>query len=64
MAALGLLHDGQQKQEFLTGLIYVEPSKKDFLSLLDLPERPLAVIADEKVRPSRESLDQMMEELK
>src|SRR3989441_5771146 len=51
MAALGLLHDGQQKQEFLTGLIYVEPTKKDFLSLLQLPEQPLAVIADEKVRP-------------
>ncbi len=64
MAALGLLHDGQQKQEFLTGLIYVEPTKKDFLSLLQLPEQPLAVIADEKVRPPRESLDQMMEELK
>jgi 2-oxoglutarate/2-oxoacid ferredoxin oxidoreductase subunit beta len=64
MAALGLLHDGQQKQEFLTGLIYVEPTKKDFLSLLQLPEQPLAVIADEKVRPPREFLDQMMEELK
>jgi 2-oxoglutarate ferredoxin oxidoreductase subunit beta len=64
MAALGLLHDGQQKGEFLTGLIYVEPTKKDFLSLLQLPEQPLAVIADEKVRPPRESLDQMMEELK
>jgi len=64
MAALGLLHEGQEKQEFLTGLLYVEPAKKDFLSLLQLPEQPLAVIADEKVRPPREALDQIMEELK
>src|SRR6266508_5218064 len=64
MAALGLLHEGQDKQEFLTGLIYVEPTKKDFLSLLQLPEQPLAVIADEKVRPPKEALDEMMEELK
>ena len=64
MAALTLLHDGQDKHEFLTGLIYVEPQKKDFISLLNLPEQPLAVIADEKARPAREALGQMMEELK
>jgi 2-oxoglutarate ferredoxin oxidoreductase subunit beta len=64
MAALGLLHEGQEKQEFLTGLIYVEPTKKDFLSLLQLPEKPLAILPDAKARPPREALDQMMEELK
>jgi 2-oxoglutarate/2-oxoacid ferredoxin oxidoreductase subunit beta len=64
MAALGLLHEGQEKQEFLTGLLYVEPTKKDFLSLLQLPEKPLAILPDEKARPAREALEQMMEELK
>jgi 2-oxoglutarate ferredoxin oxidoreductase subunit beta len=64
MAALGLLHDGQEKREFLTGLIYVEPTKKDFLSLLELPEEPLATLPDDKARPPREALDQIMEELK
>jgi 2-oxoglutarate ferredoxin oxidoreductase subunit beta len=63
MAALGLLHEGQTKHEFLTGLIYVEPEKKDFLSLLQLSEQPLALIADDKVRPPRESLARMMAEL-
>ncbi len=63
MAALGLLHEGKTKQEFLTGLIYVEPQKKDFLSLLQLPELPLAVIPDEKVRPPREALSRIMAEL-
>jgi 2-oxoglutarate/2-oxoacid ferredoxin oxidoreductase subunit beta len=63
-AALDLLLEGQEKQEFLTGLIYVEPSKKDFLSLLQLPEKPLAILPDEKARPGREALEQMMEELK
>jgi len=64
MAALSLLHEGQEKQEFLTGLIYVEPAKKDFLSLLNLPDKPLALHGDAELRPPRESLDQMMEELK
>jgi 2-oxoglutarate/2-oxoacid ferredoxin oxidoreductase subunit beta len=64
MAALTLLHEAQDKQEFLTGLIYVAPEKKDFISLLNLPEEPLAVIPDEKARPRREALAEMMEELK
>ena len=64
MAALGLLHEGQDKGEFLTGLIYVEPTKKDFLSLLNLPEEPLATLPDDRARPPRETLAQMMEELK
>jgi 2-oxoglutarate/2-oxoacid ferredoxin oxidoreductase subunit beta len=64
MAALTLLHEGQDKQEFLTGLIYVAPEKKDFISLLNLPAEPLAFVPDEKVRPPREALAQMMEELK
>src|SRR5499425_1934200 len=35
-AAFELLREAQDKQEFLTGLIYVDPHKKDFLALLDL----------------------------
>jgi 2-oxoglutarate ferredoxin oxidoreductase subunit beta len=64
MAALSLLHEGQEKQEFLTGLIYVEPQKPDFLSLLHLPQLPLAAYPDERIRPGRESLEKIMEELK
>jgi len=63
-AAFELLHEAQEKQEFLTGLIYVNPAKKDFLSLLDLPDEPLALLPPERVRPSREALVQMMEALK
>ena len=62
-AAFALLREAQEKQEFLTGLIYVEPTKKDFLSLLDLPEEPLATLPLERVRPPREALAKMMEEL-
>ncbi len=63
-AAFGLLREAQEKTEFLTGLIYVEPTKKDFLSLLELPDEPLATLPLERVRPPREALVQIMEELK
>src|SRR5215468_9666858 len=39
-AAFELLREAKEKNEFLTGLLYVEPSKKDFLSLLEMPDRP------------------------
>ena len=62
-AAFDLLHEAQQKNEFLTGLIYVEPTKKDFLSLLGLPDEPLALLPMERTRPPREALAAIMEEL-
>ncbi len=62
--AFELLHEAQEKNEFLTGLIYVEPAKKDFLSLLGLPDEPLVALAPERLRPSREALTAMMEELR
>src|SRR5438309_4683670 len=49
-AAFELLHEASEKTEFLTGLIYVDPNKKDFLSLLDLPDEPLASLPPERVR--------------
>lgn len=62
--AMDLLLEAQEKTEFLTGLIYVDPSKKDFLTLLDLPEEPLATLPEEKLRPSREALARIMDGLK
>ncbi len=62
--ALQMLRAAGENREFLTGLIYVEPEKKDFLSLLGLPDEPLATLPMERVRPPREALDAMMEELR
>ena len=63
-AAFALLHEAQQKNEFLTGLMYVEPAKKDFLSLLGLTDEPLTTLPMERVRPPREALAAMMDELR
>jgi 2-oxoglutarate/2-oxoacid ferredoxin oxidoreductase subunit beta len=63
-AAYALLHEAQEKNEFLTGLIYVEPSKKDFLSLLGMPDQPLASMTLEQLRPGREALTEIMEHLR
>jgi 2-oxoglutarate ferredoxin oxidoreductase subunit beta len=62
--AMRLLIEAQRKQEFLTGLIYVEPTKPDFLTLLNLGETPLATLPQERTRPGREALAEMMEALR
>jgi 2-oxoglutarate/2-oxoacid ferredoxin oxidoreductase subunit beta len=63
-AALTLLRECTEKQEFLTGLFYVAPETKTLLDLMDLGEAPLATLPESKTRPSRAALAQINEELR
>jgi 2-oxoglutarate ferredoxin oxidoreductase subunit beta len=60
-SALQLLEESQEKNEFLTGLIYVDPSRPDFLSTLKTVETPLALLDEETLRPGPEVLAKIME---
>jgi 2-oxoglutarate ferredoxin oxidoreductase subunit beta len=62
--ALAALEQAEAKGEVLTGVLYVNTSKPTFLELLNLAEDPLATLPESKVRPSREVLEQVMEELR
>ncbi|HXW07552.1 MAG TPA: 2-oxoacid:ferredoxin oxidoreductase subunit beta [Vicinamibacterales bacterium] len=64
LAAIRLLHDTASRGEFATGILYVEPEKEDFVSLLNLVDEPLAALPLERVRPPRAVLDEVMESLK
>jgi 2-oxoglutarate ferredoxin oxidoreductase subunit beta len=63
-AALQLLRASSAKGEFLTGLVFVDPAKPDLVQLLNMPEEPLATLEAERVRPSREALEELMESLR
>ena len=58
--ALALCQEAQEKTEFLTGLIYAEPQKKDFLELSGVAGDPIVTIPDERLRPPKKALDEMM----
>jgi 2-oxoglutarate ferredoxin oxidoreductase subunit beta len=62
--ALALCQEAQEKTEFLTGLIYVEPAKKDFLELSGVGKVPLVEIPDSRLRPPKQALEAIMESLK
>lgn len=64
LAALQVLHEAQKRGELVTGLIYYEPGRKDFLELINLVDEPLATLPLDMVRPPREALDEIMESLK
>ena len=60
LGALRLLEEARAKQEFITGLIYLDESRPTLPDLLDLPETPLVHLPEEMLRPSKESLDGIM----
>jgi 2-oxoglutarate/2-oxoacid ferredoxin oxidoreductase subunit beta len=61
--ALNTLRRCQESNEFLTGLIYINESKPDFLTLLNLIDEPLATLPQQRTQPSAEDLKEIMAEL-
>jgi 2-oxoglutarate ferredoxin oxidoreductase subunit beta len=64
LAAISLLHETARRGEFATGVLYVEPDKDDFVTLLNLVDEPLSTLPLSSVRPGPEVLDQLMESLR
>ena len=63
-AALDLLRESGVKQEFLTGLFYVNPEQQNFFDLLNVGDESLATLPESKTRPSRQAMAQIMDELR
>ncbi len=61
VSALRLLEESQGKGEFLTGLLYVDAKRKDFVTLQNMVETPLALLTEKELRPGPEVLKKIME---
>ncbi|MEO8725223.1 MAG: 2-oxoacid:ferredoxin oxidoreductase subunit beta [Acidobacteriaceae bacterium] len=59
--AVKMLIEAHEKGEVLTGVFYIDTQKPDFTSLLNMADEPLATLPQERVRPSREVLNRIME---
>lgn len=64
LSAYRILEEAREGGELLTGLIYIDPTAPDFVSLLNIVDEPLATLPLEKVRPGRDALEEIMEELR
>ena len=62
-AAYRVLESARREQKFLTGLFYINEDQPDINELLHLVDTPLVNLPENKLVPSRESLDKIMAEL-
>ena len=58
------LMEAHEKGEILTGVFYVNTQAPNFIEMLNMTEQPLTTLAESVVRPGREVLEQVMEELR
>ena len=59
--AIQALHETRSRGEFATGLIYVEPKKADFIEVLNMVDQPLATLPEQRVRPPKSVLSELMD---
>ncbi len=64
VGALSALSEANSKGEVLTGVLYINTERPNFLEVLNLVEEPLATLPVERVRPPKQVLDEIMEELR
>jgi 2-oxoglutarate ferredoxin oxidoreductase subunit beta len=57
--AFKMLAEAQLNNELVTGLIYINPDVPNMFDLYNLPDEPLNRLKPEKLRPSKESIDQV-----
>jgi 2-oxoglutarate ferredoxin oxidoreductase subunit beta len=62
--AITRLNEAHEKGEVLTGVFYVNPKAPSFVDLLNITDEPLSALPEAVVRPGRQVLEQVMEELR
>lgn len=59
--AITVLEEAQRDQLFLTGLLYYEEPRPVLGDTLQLTDTPLARLSEDKLRPSKDALDKLMQ---
>ncbi len=63
VAATTALMTAHARQEVLTGVFYIDTKKPSFTEMLNLVDQPLGTLPEERVRPGREILNDVMQRL-
>jgi 2-oxoglutarate/2-oxoacid ferredoxin oxidoreductase subunit beta len=63
LATIRLLEESRERDQLLTGLLYVDESMEDFATRERLPERPLRDLGEDDLRIGREDFAALMSEL-
>ena len=63
-AAVTRLIESHDAEEVLTGVLYVNTAAPNFIDMINMTDQPLATLPASLTRPSREALEECMEELR
>ena len=63
IAATSALMAAHAKDEVLTGIFYLDTKKPSFTEMLNMVDEPLGTLPDERVRPGRAVLEEVMQRL-
>ncbi|HUP63957.1 MAG TPA: 2-oxoacid:ferredoxin oxidoreductase subunit beta [Thermoanaerobaculia bacterium] len=64
MDAIERLYRSHESGQMLTGIFHLRPEKVGFTAALNMTDTPLAHLNEEQTRPSREALEEIMQELR
>ncbi len=62
--ALQVLEEARDNHEVLTGLFYLNTQARDFIEMLNVVDEPLALLPENRIRPSQAVLDEIIEEFR
>lgn len=61
--AVNTIQQANMEKQFLTGLLYIDEKKQGFPKLMHMIDEPLAHLAENKLRPPKKALDEIMSSL-
>ncbi len=61
--AINTIQKANMEKQFLTGLLYIDEKKESFPDLMNLVDEPLSHLQEDKLRPSKAVLDEIMASL-
>ena len=64
ISAIKRILESQEADEVLTGVLYLNTEAPNFIDMLNMTDEPLATLPEIVTRPSREVLEECMEELR
>ncbi|MDR3616179.1 MAG: 2-oxoacid:ferredoxin oxidoreductase subunit beta [Candidatus Obscuribacterales bacterium] len=63
MTAVQTINTAAREHQFLTGLLYIDEKKPNFVEMMHVSEQPLATLPESVTRPPKSALEKIMQEL-
>ena len=64
LGAISAIHKSRERQELITGLLYINPKHPDLATLMNVTDRPLVELTEKDLDPGPEALKKIMNGLR